>query len=763
LIFKTLKSLKNAAVWKDYKDTAQLNFAKKTLIYGFNGSGKTTLSRVFLSILDKKLVEKLPSETQFSLALSDGKTISSSSLANPFEKSLLVFNEDFIRRNFQWEESKAAGIAYISENSVTKVSDLEAAIKHFDQATLDYETKKIATKAAEKTLKDFRTDVARRIRDFDLSKRHTTQQYDARKIDPEYAKRDFSDDDLLSADEIKKRQMLLGQDEALPPIQTSCEIDFDIKNWVSNTLVLLSQTPGSILSEEFKEHTSALTWVNQGLQYHIAHDLHTCLLCANPLTEKRKEILAKNFDDTWDSFSASIQKTFDECQTHTDKLRLIFSSVPKETELQSAERSALKELSPDVIEKIKEMGTYLKSLSELLQQKVSSPTTSLLPASDVNIHTWVEEYEKLTTTLSEILQRHNKAYEEFELQQKSAFEAIKHHVLAEERDKNSEYKKSQIDAQALEKTAKDTLEAAKNKRNQIQNELSNHGIGAEKLNKMLAAYLGHKDIQLNALEVGYQLIRSDGKPATQLSEGEQTALAFCYFLTLFEAENRKKKELVVIIDDPISSLDTSARTHAFSLMSRMTKNCAQTIILTHNLAFMNMVKGGFNSLQRKRPDEKICALFTLECTSEPETSESRITCLTDMNPLLKNYDTEYQYLFEMVKLASDNKETEQSYMLPNATRKLLEMFTAFSSPNAENFTAALMSNHEKLKDKLEIKSLERLIQLESHGTLEGFSNLPVLSVEEAIKASEAAMIFIRELAPNHHKEMVKCIENHSNA
>lgn len=763
MIFKTLKSFKNAAVWKDYSDTVQLKFAQKTLIYGFNGSGKTTLSRVFLSILDEKLVEKLPSEAQFSLALTDGRTINSSSLTNPFEKSLLVFNEDFIKRNFQWEESKAAGIAYISESSVTKISDLEAATKHFDQATLDYKNKKLATKAAEKSLKDFRTDVARRIRDFDLSKRHTTQQYDARKIDPEYAKRGFSDDDLLSEGEIKKRQMLLGQDEALPPIQTSFEIDFDIKSWVSNTLILLSQTPGSILSDEFKEHTSALTWVNQGLHYHLEHDLDICLFCTNPLTKSRKEILAENFDDKWDSFATSIQKTFDECQAYTEKLRTVFASIPKETELQSAERTTLKELRPDFVEKVKAIGTYLKSLSELLQKKLVSPTTSLLPVDELDINTWIEEHAKLTTTLREVLSRHNKAYEEFDIQQKSAFEAIKYHVLAEERDKNSKYKKSHIDAQACEKTAKETVEEAKDKRNQIQNELSNHGIGAEKLNKMLAAYLGHKDIQLNALDVGYELIRSDGKPATQLSEGEQTALAFCYFLTLFEAENRKKKELVVIIDDPISSLDTSARTHAFSLMNRMTKNCAQTIILTHNLAFMNMVKGTFNSLQKRRPEDHICSLFTLECTSKLEASEARITRLTDMNPLLKNYDTEYQYLFEMVKLASDKKEIEQSYMLPNATRKLLEMFTAFSSPNAENFTAALMSYHEKLKDKLEIKALERLIQLESHGTLEGFSNLPVLSVEEAIKASEAAMIFIRELAPNHYKEMVKCIEYHSTA
>lgn len=757
--FDTLKTFKNAAVWKDYKDTKQLKFAPKTLIYGFNGSGKTTLSRAFYSIQAEKLAGCLPDETEFSFSLSDGRTISSQNLENPFEKSLLVFNEDFVLRNFQWEDSKADGIAYISESSVTKISDLETANEAFDKANTNFEAAQIATGAAKKELEEFQKAIGKRVRDLDISKRYT-QQYNRSHVDKDYANREFTDDDLLSEDELKKRQVLLSQDEALPPLKPPFEIDFDLRNWLSNTLVLLSQTPGSTLADEFKEHKSAHTWIKDGLEYHVEHNLETCLFCANPLTQDRKQLLAKSFDDAWDTFSKSIQKTRDECQQYTDKFRAIYQSIPKETELQPAERTAFQPLREEFLDKIKTIGKLLKSISELLEQKKDAPTNSLSLTADFDINTWLQEYEISNSELKKIIARHNTAHEEFAFQQKNAFDSIKHHILAQEREGNTTSKKAYIAAQRTETLAKTKLETTRQNRDKIHNELSNHGIGAEKLNKMIAAYLGHKDIQLNALDIGYQLIRSDGNPATQLSEGEKTALAFCYFLTLFEAENRKKKELVVIIDDPISSLDTSAQTHAFSLLIRMTKNCHQTIILTHNLAFMNMVKGTFKRQQEKQPDREIASFFTLECTCPPLETNNRTTTLTEMNPLLKNYETEYQYLFELVKNSADNKETNQSYLLPNATRKLLEMFTAFSSPSAENFTAALMNHQETfVKKNIELKSLERLVQIESHGTLEGFSNLPALTVEEAIKAAETSMVFINTLAPNHYKEMLKCIEN----
>ena len=47
-----------------------------------------------------------------------------------------------------------------------------------------------------------------------------------------------------------------------------------------------------------------------------------------------------------------------------------------------------------------------------------------------------------------------------------------------------------------------------------------------------------------------------------------------------------------------------------------------------------------------------------------------------------------------------------------------------------------MEHHEALKDKIDTKALERLVQIESHGSLDGLGNLPTLTIEEAIRATE---------------------------
>ncbi len=225
-------------------------------------------------------------------------------------------------------------------------------------------------------------------------------------------------------------------------------------------------------------------------------------------------------------------------------------------------------------------------------------------------------------------------------------------------------------------------------------------------------------------------------------------------MTQLAAEGRKVEDLVLIIDDPISSLDTAARTYAYSLMTRMTKKCAQVIVLTHNTSFMNMVKREFQNLQRRDEGKQVIALLSLDCRSSGDGSD-RATTLAHMHELLVKYDSEYRYLFSVVKDAAQNKSTDYLFLLPNATRKLLEIFSTFCSPGQSSFTGALMDHQDAVKDKLDVRALERLVQIESHGTIEGLGSLPDLTLEEALRAAEAGINFIKEFGKDHYKKMVQ--------
>ena len=81
------------------------------------------------------------------------------------------------------------------------------------------------------------------------------------------------------------------------------------------------------------------------------------------------------------------------------------------------------------------------------------------------------------------------------------------------------------------------------------------------------------------------------------------------------------------------------------------------------------------------------------------------------------------------------------------------MFATFCSPGQANFAGALGDHHEAVKDKLDIRALERLIQIESHGTIDGLGTLPDLTLEEAIRAADAGINFIKEVGKDHYKKM----------
>ncbi|MGJ8623502.1 MAG: hypothetical protein ACSHW1_12055 [Yoonia sp.] len=64
-----------------------------------------------------------------------------------------------------------------------------------------------------------------------------------------------------------------------------------------------------------------------------------------------------------------------------------------------------------------------------------------------------------------------------------------------------------------------------------------------------------------------------------------------------------------------------------------------------------------------------------------------------------------------------------------------------------------MDHLEAVKDMIDVKALERLVQIESHGTIEGLGTLPDLTLEEAIRAADAGINFIKEVGNGHYKKM----------
>lgn len=78
-----------------------------------------------------------------------------------------------------------------------------------------------------------------------------------------------------------------------------------------------------------------------------------------------------------------------------------------------------------------------------------------------------------------------------------------------------------------------------------------------------------------------------GRPsfATALSEGDKRTMAFAFFVasTLADPELARK---IIVIDDPMSSLDASRRRYTSDLLVKISNSCSQLIVLAHDATFL---------------------------------------------------------------------------------------------------------------------------------------------------------------------------------
>lgn len=89
----------------------------------------------------------------------------------------------------------------------------------------------------------------------------------------------------------------------------------------------------------------------------------------------------------------------------------------------------------------------------------------------------------------------------------------------------------------------------------------------------------------------------DKNDATICSEGEKRILAFAYFLSEISDDSREK---IIVIDDPITSLDLNRKSViAYRISELFADNSNQTIIMTHDISFVEQIR----ELSMKRDEE----------------------------------------------------------------------------------------------------------------------------------------------------------------
>ena len=182
----------------------------------------------------------------------------------------------------------------------------------------------------------------------------------------------------------------------------------------------------------------------------------------------------------------------------------------------------------------------------------------------------------------------------------------------------------------------------------------------------------------------YEVRRPDGTIAENLSEGEKNFIAFLYFYHLVygsESEDGETRDKIVVIDDPVSSMDSSSLFIVSTLVRQMIEICRnnadnrnrtvdgnfikQIFILTHNAYFHREVTYSYV------PKYEYVSFYLIRKLD----SRSSIKLSDDVNPKIPTERMNVNPVKNSyAALWDEYKEVQSAVPLMNVIRRILEYY-----------------------------------------------------------------------------------------
>ena len=744
-----ISRLRGCGVFRNFTWPSDLlEFGRYNLIYGWNWSGKTTLSRLFRDL------ELCRCPTMGEAVLRIG---SSNLRGENFPQSSLqvrVFNRDFIDENvFPVVSSDMPPIFVLGKESVEKQKKVENLKKQRVVAQSNLANARSAGQTASGNFDQYCIDRARFIKN--------TLRSSGQNPYNNYNKSTFRDDSekmVETGDSITHRlnetegDGLRTQHRATLK-QKVVELNYALPEF--NTIMgclseLLMTTVVSAAIDALKDDPTLANWSRQGLALHRNRKAERCLFCEQPLTEARLADLEAHFSAQYDQFIQRIDQEIDKLKGASEVIANL--RPPTITELYD-------DLGPEFQTREAKLQDVLKSAHDFLDQAVKAlmdKKSRVFENVKLELeapHTCAGAVEKLNAVIRE----HNQACDEFENRVEEARRKLADDMI-EAGLEEFVHRRNVVDhAKADLLTREECVKHLNHEIAQLEREIVEHRQPAEELNEDLHKYLGHQELTLKINETGYTITRG-GVPAQNLSEGEITAISLLYFLKSLRDTRFELASGVIVLDDPVSSLDANALFLAFGIIRERTKDAGQLFVFTHNFAFFRQIRNWFHHLKRrnkKNISQRPARFFMLDSVLE---ENARSSAIRPLDPLLERYESEYQYLFARVQRASTelaSQGLEQNYVLPNMARRMLEAFLAFRQPH---ITGGLWRKLEEVPfDEAKKSRIIRFLNTFSHSIAVGEPEHDLTALAEGPAVLKDLLAMIESLDRAHFLAMMQLV------
>ena len=729
-------------------------FGRYNLVYGWNGTGKTTLSRLLRDLEARRAPTIGEAVLRINGSDVPGESFPQSTL------QVRVFNRDFIRENvFPVGSDDMPPILVLGAESVENQREVERLKEHRSTTQAKQESARLTEQSADEELDRFCIDCAKLIKDtLRTSGKNPYNYYNKSRFQEDADEMAGPGDGITHrlSDVERKRLFDRHKGAAKPKV---LELNYTLPDFNAITdrlLKLLTTTVVSGAIDALKGDPTLADWTRRGLRLHRDREAEQCLFCDHPLAAQRLDSLEAHFNVEYERLLDCIGQEINQLETVSEASETI--QIPSAEalydhlvpEFQSCERNlreALVSARGFLAAAVQTLEDKKRRAFEEVRLKLNPP---LVDGGEV------EE-------LNAVIRRHNDECDAFESRVEEARRRLARHMIAAKLEEFVRLRDAAAQATADRQTMEQRVRDLDSEIVDLEREIVEHRQPAEELNQDLRTYLGHDELSLEIKETGYTITRG-GVPASTVSEGETTAIAILYFLKSLRDKRFELRRGVVVLDDPVSSLDANALFLAFGFIRERAEDAGQLFVLTHNFSFFRQVRNWFHHLKGQRSkveSNRPARFFMLESAHEHNVRRSTIRRL---DPLLAKYDSEYQYLFARIHEAatgSASQDLEENYILPNMARRMLEAFLAFRQPHISGTLWRRMK--EVGFDEAKKLRILRFLNAHSHSSAVGEPEHDLTALAEGQSVLKDLLEMIQSLDSEHFSAMVQLVAPPSDA
>ncbi len=545
--------------------------------FGRNGAGKSTISEM--------------------IQANTGLTWRSGQTADDY--NVLAFDQQFISDHFS-NFDDLAGVFTLNKINIETQKKIDQLGKDKEKLLADMGKKnevieqkgqtRISLKSDSQTRMMRLTDTVRKKFELAMSGKKITKTFcpEVEKKQPvEHTEEEIMELYAVAYEKSAQIYPLLKKSDEYPG-----KYDLSGASYLGESIVSTSDTKFARIMEKLGN----TDWVKEGHTKYLKKADGICPFCHNPLDHQHFEKELKEcFDEEYqDSVNAVASFQFAYSSMTEEMIRILEGNTS--SEFPRADFTIYKE-------KLERLKTIIQNNLQLIQKKVEKPAEKVILR---DIDALISEIDTIIADINTQIQANNDAYSKkretkikcdkllweylaFLVKDEIADFKTKDDAIAEE-IKTLEKEKGLLRQSYLDKDAEIKAESG----NTV-----NTDEAFESMNIMLkdSGFQGFSLRKKPGVKNRYEVVRDGNKPVKRLSEGERNFIAFLYFYHLVKGSGAAdaaiitstgkftdatdRRDKIVVIDDPVTSMDSGTLFIVSSMVREMISVCHNNIEVLH--------------------------------------------------------------------------------------------------------------------------------------------------------------------------------------